>query len=974
MILKKSEGIAPQKWKRRLLGIGAAAIVATAWALWSWHLRQEIARELSSAERELAAGRPTAALKRLQPLAEANPNSSEVAYQVGLCEEKLGHLDRALIAWTSVGEQSPLYLKAAMGRALVWMNMGRYSEAEDVLTALPRDSGPFAGHVRHQLELLFRIEGRTQEARALIEKSWAGAIDPTDVVKRLFLLEDAPFPVDYVTAALKRGKPDDDRVRLGLANLATWQGHFDEARRLLDLRERTHPDDQPTWLARLSLATAAGDFDMARAAVERLRAKWFSPSEINGLRARFAAFRGDIEAERKLLVNSLEKEPGNTMGLARLAELALAAGKADEAARYRHKLSDVGSLRARYRSLLDGDQPARHVEELAGLARALGRDTEARGWALIRDKRTDEPLRAGDEAQTSEGGQKLLASLLGDVTAPPRGRSAPTSKASAVVSPRFRDDAEIAGLRFTQENGHTGGYRSPLETMCGGAALLDYNGDGWLDVFAVQGGPLPPIDPSLSPGDRLFQNRGDGTFEDVTERSGLSKLPRGYGNGVAVGDYDNDGRADLFVTRWDSYALYRNGGDGTFVDATAAAGLAGLRQWPTSAAFADLDNDGDLDLYVCHYLLYDPANPKLCDHPDSSAKNECLPRDFVALPDHVFRNDNGKFVDVTKEAGFTDPDGRGLGVVAADVDDDGKIDLYVANDMSPNYLFRNLGGFRFEEVGTTAGVAVSSDGVFKSGMGVACGDVDGDAQLDLAVTNFYGESTSLYRNLGHGLFADQTALFGLQAATRPLLGFGLGLADFNNDGWLDMLSTNGHVLDGRPRIPLQMPLQLLVGKEGKTFVDVSDQAGDAFRRAHLGRGLAIGDLDNDGRLDAVVVNQNEPLVYLHNQTEGRENYLTIRLEGVKSNRDGVGGRVTVRAEGRARIAERTAGGSYQSADDPRLHFGLGAAESVESVEIQWPSGQVDRVQSLSANKEYHFREGKLTLGNEEGPGRPAIAE
>ena len=422
-------------------------------------------------------------------------------------------------------------------------------------------------------------------------------------------------------------------------------------------------------------------------------------------------------------------------------------------------------------------------------------------------------------------------------------------------------------------------------------------------------------------------------------------------------------------------ALYRNTGTGRFEDATAVAGLGGERSWPTSAAFADLDNDGDLDLYVCHYLVYDPANPKLCDHPETPSNHECMPRDFLSLPDHVFRNDNGRFVDVTAQAGFVDPHGRGLGVVAADLDDDGRIDLYVANDMSPNYLFHNLGGFRFEEVGESAGVAVSADGVFKSGMGIACGDLDGDGLPDLVVTNFFGESTSFYRNLGKGLFADETARVGLLAASRPLLGFGIAVPDLNNDGRLDILSTNGHVLDERPRVPLAMPLELLIGSQRGMFTDVTDKAGEPFKQLHLGRGLAVGDVDNDGRVDAIVLNQNEPLVYLRNDTEDGGHFITFDVEGTKSNRDAVGARVTITSGGRPQMSERIGGGSYQSANDPRLHFGLGPAQLVESIDVRWPSGKVDHHEGLATDCEYRLREGAKPVkldGGRNGKAKSAV--
>ena len=290
--------------------------------------------------------------------------------------------------------------------------------------------------------------------------------------------------------------------------------------------------------------------------------------------------------------------------------------------------------------------------------------------------------------------------------------------------------------------------------------------------------------------------------------------------------------------------------------------------------------------------------------------------------------------------------------------------------MSANYLFHNLGGFRFEETGEAAGAAASSDGLYKSGMGIACGDLDGDGSLDLGVTNFFGESTTFYRNLGRGLFADHTAVIGLQAASRPLLGFGIAFADLNNDGWLDVLATNGHVLDGRPRIPLTMPLQLLLGHPGGRLTDVSDRAGEPFRQLHLGRGLAVGDLDNDGRLDALVLNQDEPLVYLHNRTEQSGHYIRFSLEGTRSNRDAVGARVMVVCGDRRMVSQRVGGGSYQSASDPRLHFALGSVQRVESVEVRWPSGQIDHHKGLPADREYHLLEGATAPEVRNGPRHP----
>ena len=313
------------------------------------------------------------------------------------------------------------------------------------------------------------------------------------------------------------------------------------------------------------------------------------------------------------------------------------------------------------------------------------------------------------------------------------------------------------------------------------------------------------------------------------------------------------GRPDLFVTRWRSYALYHNIGGGRFEDATTKAGLDGDRDWPTSAAWADLDNDGDLDLYVCHYLRWDTDNPVLCKPAGKpgAAPIYCDPRALSALPDHIFRNDGGQFVDVTEKAGIVDLEGRGLGVVAGDFDDDGKIDLFVANDTTANYFFHNKGGCRFAEEGLISGLAASASGSFLAGMGIACGDFDRDGRLDLGVTNFFNQSTTLYHNHGHGIFSDRSTEAGLAGPTRLVLGFGLAALDANNDGRLDLVQANGHVDDSGPSIPYAMRAQLFLGHGQGKLIDVSDRAGPPWKDQRIGRGLAVGDVDNDGRTDVI---------------------------------------------------------------------------------------------------------------------------
>ncbi len=921
--------------------------------------------ELTQAETEIAAGRYSSARQRLAALA-AWTAQDEVAYQLGVCEEKLGRNEAALAAWGRVSSGSVRAAAATVGRSRLLRAMGRLSEAEVVLRDAWRPGDPAVQEVARELETIARIEGRKLDARSIIVQSWYGSNDPSLVIKRLFTLDEVTnMPTDFIRQALAPAlEADDDRAWLGQANLALWEGRLDDASRLLAQCRKRNPDDQPVWVATLNLAMATGDFTLGKAAVGHIRSQPFLGAEILHIQAWLAGGEGSPQREAKLLEATLEQDPGNALARDRLAELALASGQTDRAQQLRLKQAEMNALRVRYATLLKADERTKHIDELLDLATRIGRQIDARGWRLIKegkaasealwpDMMLTAPLTLADVIGYDQFHQpESVALKSGSERGLPSKRTETTS-----IMPSLEDDAEARGLKFYHDNGHTKRNPPPTEAMCGGVALLDYDGDGWLDVYAVQGGPFPPTGSPSTEGDRLFRNLGSGRFEDVTDRSNIGGFSKGYGHGVTVGDYDNDGHPDLFVTRWHGYALYRNKGNGTFEDVTEPTGLGGDRDWPTSAAFADLDNDGDLDLYVCHYLLYQPENVKRCEHPEAPSRHDCMPLDFPKLPDHVFRNDAGRFVDVTQAAGFVDPNGRGLGVVAAHLDDDDQIDLYVANDMTANYLFRNLGGFRFEEVGQVAGVAASADGLFKSGMGVACGDLDGDGRLDLAVTNYFGESTSFSRNVGGGFFVDDTVGIGLQSPSRPLLGFGIAFFDANNDGWLDLLSVNGHVLDGRPRTPWMMPMQLLTGGPGGRLSDVTSQAGKALGVPRLGRGLAIGDIDNDGREDALVLAQNEPLICLHNETSARDHFVTFELKGVKSNRDAVGARVKLSASGRVRVAERTGGGSYQSASGPRLQFGLGGASQVDWVEVRWPSGQVDRFEKLAVDAAYTIREG-----------------
>jgi tetratricopeptide (TPR) repeat protein len=973
------------------VGIGWHQVRARSWRV-----------ELSLAREAMNAGRYGLAQGRLSQLAEHWTNEGEVLLLLGECELHRGRRKEALAAWAKVPPTAPSFARAARFRASNLIQMGKYSPAEEtLLQALAKLGEPGSYDLERELIQLYRSQGRFDDLRRVLRASWCRSADAAGVLRELWMLDHSAIPVQVWQFALDNADNDDDRVWLGRAHHAILVGRFSAAAKWIEACLRRRPDDPAVWRARLDLAVATDDVAGLWTAVAHLPADRFDATAIRELRVWLVARKGETAVEQQELTALVRDAPGNTQALERLAVLATQAGQVREAAQLRRRKAEVDRTQHQvHQILLDRGIDSSRTEVLAELAAKLGRAFEARGWAILAEAKLLVSDPDGGSRSRSGSPSTLPRSLMPKAAAlsspfatlPERGTrfSSPLSDrledlritvarprntqgtgASEVTrtagvplsaTPEFVDDAAAVGLHFAFDNGQTSQRLLP-ETLSGGVGLLDYDGDGWLDVYCVQGGDLRAGDSRSKeadtiPGDRLFRNRGDGTFQDETKPSGIAAIAwgRGYGQGVTVGDYDNDGHPDLFVTRLQTYALYRNRGDGTFEDDTARAGLTGTRDTPSSAAFADLDNDGDLDLYVCHYMLWDPENPQLCRN-NNGDSIYCDPRRVEPAPDHVFRNDGGRFVDVTATAGFAEVEGRGLGVVAADLDDDNRIDLYVANDTTANYLFRNRGNFHFEEVGHEAGVAGNAEGGYQAGMGVACGDLDGDGRPDLMVTNFYGESTTLYKNLGRGLFADQSAASGIGLATRYLLGFGIALADVNNDGWPDVMIANGHVNGPAPSFRYPMPTRLYEGRSDGRFVDISHQAGPPWDVPRVGRGLAAGDLDNDGRCDALVVAQDRPLAFFHNRTRRSGRFVTLRLEGTTSNRDGVGALVSVTAGGRRQVAQRIGGGSYMSANDSRLHFGLGTSDCVEKVEVRWPSGKTDRWLSLPAGTGYSLREG-----------------
>jgi len=509
---------------------------------------------------------------------------------------------------------------------------------------------------------------------------------------------------------------------------------------------------------------------------------------------------------------------------------------------------------------------------------------------------------------------------------------------------QFTDVAAALGLSFTYVASHTS-KKYLIETMGSGVALFDYDNDGRLDIFVVNGArlgdptPKGTIPQKTGPKDwnRLFHQKSDGTFEDVTEKAGLQGV--GYGMGVAVGDYDNDGFEDLYVTAYGGNKLYHNNGDGTFTDVTAKAGVAGSG-WSTSAAWVDLDGDGLLDLIVLRYLQWD-FDDIWCGERREGYRAYCHPDSFHAITPLVYHNDGkGHFTEIAEKAGLGLP-GKGLGIAFADYDRDGLLDIFVANDSMPEFLYHNKGGGKFEEVALESGVALDAAGHSYAGMGVDFADYNNDGLPDLVVTDLASQMYALYRNNGDGTFTYDSYPSGIGRMTMKHSGWGVRFLDYDNDGWKDLLITQGHDLDTIqltfPDLRYKEPM-LLARNTGKGFIDVSAGAGEVFQKAWVGRGLAIGDIDNDGRLDAVVTTNDGNLHILHNSTQTQNHWLTLELVGHQSNRDAIGAEVKVVTAKGPQWATVTTAGSYLSSSDKRVHFGLGSETVARTVEIGWPSG------------------------------------
>jgi enediyne biosynthesis protein E4 len=521
----------------------------------------------------------------------------------------------------------------------------------------------------------------------------------------------------------------------------------------------------------------------------------------------------------------------------------------------------------------------------------------------------------------------------------------------------FRDITSQAGIHFTHNNGAFGKKWLP-ETMGPGCAFIDYDNDGYPDVLLVNGDDFPGHPHGGATPPKLYHNNRNGTFTDVTRQAGLA-VPM-FGLGVAVGDYDNDGFDDLFITALGQSHLFHNNGNGTFTDVTKSAGLWGPNEFSTSAAWVDYDRDGKLDLVVANYVQWSEQGDLYCTA-DGAHKSYCTPESYKGSSVRLWHNIGGKFEDVTQKAGLGDPTSKSLGIAILDYNGDGWPDILIANDTQPNKLYLNKKNGTFEERGVAAGIGFSEDGVARAGMGVDAADYDRSGHPSVIITNFANQMASLYHNEGNGLFVDEAPQSEVGRATLVTLGFGCFFFDFDNDGWPDIFVADGHIEDAVERVQKRVtyaePSHLFRNLGGGKFQEVTAQMGSAFAAPRVARGAAYADIDNDGYLDVLVTTNGGPAYLFHNEG-GTNRSLRLKLIGTKSNRDGIGAVVHVTSGGDKQTKMLRSGSSYLSASELVLTFGLGSHAQEDAVEIDWPSGQMDRLSNVSGGQTVTVREGK----------------
>ena len=857
---------------------------------------------------------------------------------------------------------------------------GRVSEAEawfrKSLETTPHDPSTL-----DQLIYLLALEGRSWEARQLIfERLRSGTVNSNYLIFASSRKSSLANPAEFAAGCLSV-VPNDPLPNFPVAIQALRDNQPAKARELLETILQKYPESVDAHSLLLELLVETGTAEEVEQARDRLPTSANDRSEVWLSQGIWAEKQGQLKSAARCFWEALRRDPNTSRANYHLSQVLAHLGMTEQAIPFADRANRLTKLQLQINvnpSELNLDKIRSVVEQLE----FLGRDWEAAGWCQLvlmetgtlpdwadsTQRRLHRTLMSSETDTTTSKNPAFQLDLSQfplpehSVPADPSNPRQPSIHNDNNVV--FRDDAASSGLQFTYHNGASSGdLESMFEMNGGGVAVLDYDGDHWPDLFFTQGGRLPPGPFDPSDGDQLFRNLGGGQadsqdqprgqFLNVSSRAGIQDI--GYGQGVTVGDFDNDGFPDLYVGNIGANQLYRNNGDGTFADVTAQSGTT-AGGWTSSCVFADFNQDGLPDLYVVTYLERGEVTRRSC----SKRKNpRCAPLDFPAEQDHLYLNlGDGRFRDVTETSGLVAPDGRGLGVVAADFDGSHRLSLFVANDMSANFFFRNQATapdpIKFQEQGLLNGLAFDDQGTSKACMGVAAGDYNGDGRLDLFVTNFYRQFNDFYVQQPDGAFRDLSRKTNLADSSFLMLGWGTQFLDGELDGYPDLVLTNGHVHDPLdPQIPYRMPPQYYRNQGNGSFSEMPSQLlGEFFQKERLGRSLARIDWNRDGREDVCISHLNEPVALLTNRAEHPGNYLSFRMVGVDSSRDAIGSSVRIRIGQQEWSRQLTAGDGFHASNDRRLVFGIGEQTQVDSVEVTWPTGLRQDFQKLEVNQEW----------------------
>ncbi|MEZ6132198.1 MAG: FG-GAP-like repeat-containing protein [Planctomycetaceae bacterium] len=947
------------------------------WGLY-WLTRPDVASQLRDARRAFLRGHYDVAVQTAEDVLKQDPDHVAALILAGDAAFAANQFDRALVHYRRVpagSSDAEVHARLRCGR--IEMHHTGHAEAAEADFRAALQYVPDDRNALFQLASLLGIQARRREALPFVLRLFRQGTFHADLLVLLATDNGALFNVEELHR-YQRAAPKCPKVHVGLAWHARNSGENDKALDLLERAAAADPQFAEPRVALAELLWESREYDRLRKFLAEQPTTDINDPELWLVRGQLAEYDGNPESAARCFWESLLLDPVNRIATYNLFQYFTAIKDQTAAAYLEHRVELLLQLRAT--SDLVASKQHTHAEpvrQLVSLLERTGRLWEAWGWCAV--ARELDP-HAAWAAEKSNALHTLLESApLTRVCVPielpfdlshlplPVWELPPSQpERSSVVhgsSVTFADHAELSGLTFQYFNDpsppKTGQYM--YEFNGGGCGVIDFDLDGWPDVHLTQGCPWNSRGAQKGYLDRLYRNSGNGHFVDVTDNADV--VEDRFSTGVAVGDVDNDGFADLYVANIGGNRMFHNNGDGTFCDVTAIAGVEDTR-WSTSCVIADLNSDSLPDIYSVNYLEGESIFETLCQHADGQPRM-CMPFHFPGAQDQLFLNSGaGHFINATDGSGVQVPDGKGLGVIAADFQGDGRMSLFVANDTVPNALFvrRDSKGEAtplFEETGMSAGIALNQAGRAEGCMGIAVGDADNDGALDVFVTNFLRESNTFYHSQSGLYFTDRTAEWGLAEPSLALLGFGTQFLDADLDGYLDLIVTNGHIDDYRSYgRPYKMPPQFYHNTgAGRFALQAASQTGPYFTQEFLGRSLARWDWNRDGRNDVVISSLDHPAALLTNTTQQHGRFLSLQLKGVESSRDALGTTVTMHLDDRQIRRQLTAGDGYQASNERRLLFGLSDAMRVKQIDVAWPSGRTDSFHDLEANAEYLLIEG-----------------